>query len=100
MPTALFPFWADQLGTPWALGMLYAAGTVGSVLVTLTSGWTKHYRYYGRAIAIAALGWGQPFPLPEFQIHSSWSFSFGIGWGIGHGQCTLSKCNVESIDPR
>lgn len=58
MPTALIPFWADQLGTPWALGMLYAAGTVGSVLVTLTSGWTKHYRYHGRAIMIAALGWG------------------------------------------
>jgi MFS family permease len=63
MPTALFPFWADQLGTPWALGMLYAAGTVGSVLVTLTSGWTKHYRYYGRAIAIAALGWGAAISL-------------------------------------
>ena len=58
MPTALIPFWADQLGTPWALGMLYAAGTVGSVLVTLTSGWTKHYRFHGRAIMIAALGWG------------------------------------------
>ena len=63
MPTALIPFWADQLGTPWALGMLYAAGTVGSVLVTLTSGWTKHYRYYGRAIAIAALGWGAAISL-------------------------------------
>ena len=63
MPTALFPFWADQLGTPWALGMLYAAGTVGSVLVTLTSGWTKHYRYYGRAITIAALGWGAAISL-------------------------------------
>ncbi len=41
MPTALIPFWADQRGTQWALGLLYAAGTVGSVVVTLTSGWTK-----------------------------------------------------------
>jgi len=63
MPTALIPFWADQLGTPWALGMLYAAGTVGSVLVTLTSGWTKHYRFHGRAITIAALGWGAAISL-------------------------------------
>ena len=58
MPTALIPFWADQLGTPWALGLMYAAGTVGSVAVTLTSGWTKNYRFHGRAIIAAAMGWG------------------------------------------
>jgi len=58
IPTALIPFWADQLGTPWALGFLYAAGTVGSVAVTLTSGWTKRYRFHGRAVILAAIGWG------------------------------------------
>ncbi len=58
MPIALFPFWADQLGAPWALGFLYAAGTIGSVVVTLTSGWTKHYRFHGRAVIWAAIGWG------------------------------------------
>jgi MFS family permease len=58
MPIALFPFWVDQLGAPWALGFLYAAGTIGSVVVTLTSGWTKHYRFHGRAVIWAAIGWG------------------------------------------
>jgi MFS family permease len=58
MPIALFPFWADQLGAPWALGLLYAAGTVGSVVVTLTSGWTRSYRFHGRAVIWAAIGWG------------------------------------------
>jgi MFS family permease len=58
MPTALFPFWADQIGAPWALGLFYAAGTVGSILVTLTSGWVKTYTKHGRAIFLAALGWG------------------------------------------
>jgi MFS family permease len=58
MPTALYPFWADQLGAPWALGFLYAAVTVGSVIVTLTSGWIKTYRFHGRAIIWAAIGWG------------------------------------------
>ncbi|CAB5240598.1 unannotated protein [freshwater metagenome] len=58
MPNALFPFWADQLGAPWALGLLYAAGTVGSVVVTLTSGWIKNYRFHGRAVILAAIGWG------------------------------------------
>ena len=63
MPTALIPFWADQLGTPWALGLLYAAGTAGSVIVTLTSGWTKNYSRHGRAIMWAAMGWGTAIAL-------------------------------------
>jgi MFS family permease len=58
MPTALFPFWAEQVGSPWALGLFYAAGTIGSILVTLTSGWVKSYTKHGRAIFLAALGWG------------------------------------------
>ena len=58
MPTALFPFWAEQVGAPWALGLFYAAGTIGSILVTLTSGWVKNYTKHGRAIFLAALGWG------------------------------------------
>jgi len=58
MPTALIPFWADQLGAQWAIGFLYAAGTVGSVAIILTSGWTKNVRFYGRAVMWAAIGWG------------------------------------------
>lgn len=58
MPLALYPFWADQVGAPWALGLFYAAGTIGSVIVTLTSGWTRTYRFHGRAVIIAAIGWG------------------------------------------
>ena len=63
MPTALIPFWADQLGAPWALGLLYAAGTVGAVAIVLTSGWTKNVRFYGRAIMWAAIGWGAAIAL-------------------------------------
>ncbi|MEI6844379.1 MAG: MFS transporter [Actinomycetes bacterium] len=58
MPNALFPFWADHLGAPWALGFLYAAGTVGAILMTLSSGWIRTYRFHGRAITAAAVGWG------------------------------------------
>jgi len=58
MPMALYPFWADQLNAPWALGMFYSAITVGSVLVTVTSGWTTRYRFHGRAVILAAIGWG------------------------------------------
>ena len=58
MPNALFPFWADQLGAPWALGFLYASGTAGAIIVTLTSGWMKDFRFHGKAIIWAAIGWG------------------------------------------
>ena len=58
MPNALFPFWADHLNAPWALGFLYAAGVVGAFFVTVTSGWINSYRFHGRAIIWAAVGWG------------------------------------------
>jgi MFS family permease len=58
MPMALYPFWADQLNAPWTLGMFYSAITVGAVLITVTSGWTTRYRFHGRAVILAAIGWG------------------------------------------
>ena len=58
MPSSLFPFWADQLHAPWALGFLYSAGVVGAFFVTVTSGWVNTFRFHGRAIIMAAIGWG------------------------------------------
>lgn len=58
MPTALFPFWADRLHAPWALGFLYAAGVVGAFFVTITSRWINTFKFHGRAIIWAAIGWG------------------------------------------
>ena len=58
MPNALFPFWADQLHARWALGLFYASGTIGSIFITLTSGWIKNYPHHGRAVMFAALCWG------------------------------------------
>lgn len=57
-PYVLFPFLAVELGAPWALGLLYSAGAVGSLLVSLTSGWTASVHRHGRAIVIAAAMWG------------------------------------------
>jgi MFS family permease len=57
-PYALFPFLAMELDAPWALGLLYSAGAVGSLVVTLTSGWTSSVHRHGRAIVIAAIAWG------------------------------------------
>lgn len=58
MPTALFPALAASYGGPRTLGLLYAAPSVGSLLATLTSGWTSHVSRHGRAILVAAGLWG------------------------------------------
>lgn len=75
MPTALYPFWADQLDAPWALGLFYAAGTIGSLIITLTSGWIRNYHKHGRAVTLAALGWGLAILLAGFA-NSLWLVLF------------------------
>lgn len=59
MPTVLFPaFASDVLDEPTMLGLLYSAGTVGSLLATATSGWTRRVHHHGRAVVVAAASWG------------------------------------------
>ncbi len=59
MPMALYPAMAkDIFQQPWALGLLYSAGSIGSLIATLTSGWTSHVHHHGRAVAYAAAVWG------------------------------------------
>jgi MFS family permease len=58
MPQALFPFVATQQGGPKALGLLYAAPAVGSLLATLGSSWTAHVHRHGLMVLIAAALWG------------------------------------------
>ncbi|HYH47926.1 MAG TPA: MFS transporter [Acidimicrobiia bacterium] len=58
MPMALFPELAQRYGGSAALGALYAAPSVGAFLATVTSGWTGRVHHHGRAITLAAAGWG------------------------------------------
>jgi MFS family permease len=58
MPEALFPAVAAGLGGAGALGLLFAAPAVGSLLATVTSGWTSRVHRHGAAVCIAAAGWG------------------------------------------
>ena len=58
MPLALFPALSERYGGPEVLGLMYAAPAVGSVLAALVSGWTRHVHRHGRAVALAAAGWG------------------------------------------
>lgn len=58
MPNALFPAIALSIGGVKTLGLLYAAPAVGSLLLSVWSGWTASIKYEGRAIAISAACWG------------------------------------------
>jgi MFS family permease len=58
MPMALFPAIAKGYGGAEVLGLLYAAPSVGSIVVTLTSGWTRHVHRHGRAVVYGAAAWG------------------------------------------
>jgi len=57
-PNALFPFMAAALHAPWAVGLMFAAPSAGALVMSATSGWTGQVRRHGRAIALAAAGWG------------------------------------------
>jgi MFS family permease len=58
IPIALFPAAAEQYGGPEVLGLLYAAGPVGGVLLTLSSGWVGRVTRHGRAVAYSAAAYG------------------------------------------
>lgn len=58
MPLALFPAISQRYGGAQVLGVMYAAPAAGAVVAALTSGWTRHVHRHGRAVALAAAGWG------------------------------------------
>jgi MFS family permease len=58
MPMALFPALAQRYGGPQVLGFMYAAPAAGSIVVSATSGWARQVHRHGRAVALAAAGWG------------------------------------------
>src|SRR4029078_6669741 len=52
MPMALFPALADSFGGA-SVGLFYAMPAVGTMVVTLTSGWTGRVYRHGLAVNIA-----------------------------------------------
>jgi len=57
-PNTIFPFLADDLDAEWSLGLMYAAGSLGSLVLGLTSGWTSRVRRHGLLVVAGATGWG------------------------------------------
>jgi MFS family permease len=73
-PYALFPAIAARLGGPAVLGLLYAAPAAGALIVSMTSGWTRHVSRHGRAIVLAVCGWGAGIV--------AFGFAPGLWWAV------------------
>jgi MFS family permease len=72
MPRALFPEIAeDRFGGGSAVGWLFAAIAIGSVIGGLTSGWIGRIKRQGAALVIAVVGWGIAVGLAGLA-HSLW----------------------------
>jgi len=70
-PNALFPFIAATLHAPWSVGLMFAAPSVGALVISAASGWMGQVHRHGRAIAVAAAVWGLAIT------------AFGLAPGIG-----------------
>jgi len=57
MPIALFPAIAESFGGA-SVGLFYAMPAVGSLVISLTSGWAGRINRHGLAVTIAAAVWG------------------------------------------
>ncbi|XVV13122.1 MFS transporter [Actinoplanes sp. CA-131856] len=59
MPRALFPeVAADRFGGDQAVGWLFSAIAIGSVIAGLFSGWIGRVKRQGVALVVAVIGWG------------------------------------------
>jgi MFS family permease len=56
-PVALFPAMSENWGGANAAGILFSSMAVGSLVITLFSGWTAKVSRHGRAVVIAAALW-------------------------------------------
>ncbi|MGW6500350.1 MFS transporter [Nonomuraea angiospora] len=58
MGTSLYPFLADELHSPQALGLLYSASAVGALVASITGGWAARVHRQGLGVIVAAALWG------------------------------------------
>lgn len=58
MSNALYPFLADELRAPEAVGLLYSAAAVGALIASVTGRWTTRVHRHGLGVIIAATVWG------------------------------------------
>jgi MFS family permease len=71
MPMALFPVMGQRWGGASAVGWMYSAMAIGSLMMTVFSGWTGRVRRQGAAVIWAAALWGVAVVALGF-VHGLW----------------------------
>lgn len=85
MPNALFPAVAESLGNVKMVGWLYSAPSIGALIATLLSGWTKKIQRHGAAVAYASLVWG--LAITAFGFMDQWIWIIFFLAIAGAGDC-------------
>jgi MFS family permease len=84
MPIVLFPALASEVfRAPAMLGLLYSAESVGSLLITATSGWTSRVHHHGRAVVISAAVWGGSIGFVGLAPNVWWALLGLVAAGAG-----------------
>jgi MFS family permease len=86
-PVVMLPFVAARFHETYALPLLYCGIPAGALVATLTSGWSRAVRRYGRAIVVAAALWGLGIAL--FGYSSTLWLVF-LGLAVGGGADAIS----------
>jgi MFS family permease len=99
MPNALFPAIAQTFGGAKALGFLYAAPAVGSLLLVFFTSWFKSIKRHGVAIAVAAALWGVAIIGFGLASHLAWALLFLALAGMFDGMSAVFRSTLwnESI---
>lgn len=75
-PYALFPFIVREYHATWALGFLYSSFALGSLLATVSSGWSIRVKRHGKAVVLAAVAWGAAILCAGLVKNVWWVFLF------------------------
>lgn len=78
MPRALFPEIAHERFSDGAVGWLYSAIAIGSMVGGLTSGWISRLRRQGLGLVLAVVGWGVAIAAAGFA-HQLWLMVLLLG---------------------
>lgn len=84
-PASLYPFMAAALHAPWSVGLMFAADSVGAMLISALSGWAGRVRRHGVAIAVAAAAWGAAI------------VGFGLAPDVGVALACLAVCGAADM---
>ena len=101
MPMALFPALAESYGGGAVVGLLYAAPSAGAVLFLAVSGWTARVHHHGRAVVLAACGWG--VAIAAFGLAQSLPLALAclaVAGGRRRDLRRLPRDDLERDDPR